>query len=142
MSETTTERQTARRTSKSMKWLSAVAAILGLWIAVSPFVLTGTPPAIEFIEAGTWNNLIIGIAIFLIAGYNYYRLMNERTTSMASAALVTLLGLWMIIAPFVFEAALPAMLWSDVIAGALVAILAGYHTYVEREAKRAPAAGT
>lgn len=136
MSETPTERVTEQTTATAMKWVSGLVAVLGLWIAVSSFVFAGMS------QASFWNNIIIGVAILLIAGYNTYRLLNERAASVASAALVTLLGLWMIVAPFVVQVTLPMLLWSDAIAGALVAILAGYNAYVVRKAERALAAGT
>lgn len=68
--------------------------------------------------------------------------MNEMSASVASAALVTLLDLWMIAAPFVFQVTLTSLLWSNAVACALVAILAGYNTYAERKAERAASAGT
>ncbi len=136
MSEASAETVTGRMTTQSMKWLSGVVAVLGLWIAASSFVFAGMS------QASFWNNIIIGVAVFLIAGYNVYRLINEMSASVASAALVTLLGLWMIAAPFALGVTLTMLLWSDAIAGALVAILAGYNTYAERKAQRAPAAGT
>lgn len=136
MNETSAEAVTERMTTRGMKWLGGVVAVLGLWIAASSFVFAGMS------EASYWNNIIIGVAIFLIAGYNTYRLMSEMSVGVASTALVTLLGLWMIAAPFVFGVTLTMLLWSDAIAGALVAILAGYNTYVERKAEQAAAAGT
>lgn len=136
MSETTAETTAGRTTARSMTWLSGVVTILGLWIAVSSFVFGGMS------QASFWNNIVIGVAIVLIAGYNTYRLLNGMTASVASAALVALLGLWMIAAPFVFQTTLTMLLWSDVIAGALIAILAGYNTYAGRSAERGGAAGT
>lgn len=136
MSETAAQTTPDWMTERGMKWISGVTALLGLWIAVSSFVFT------EISLASYWNNIVIGVAILLIAGYNTYRLMNGMSASAASAGLVTILGLWMILAPFVFEVLSMALLWSDIIAGALVVILAGYNTYMERKTQQTMATGT
>ncbi|UPM42781.1 SPW repeat protein [Halocatena salina] len=136
MSKTAAQTTPDGTTERGMKWFSGVTAVLGLWIAVSSFVFTGMS------QASYWNNIVIGVSILLIAGYNTYRLMNGMSASVASAGLVTILGLWMILAPFVLDTSLMMLLWSDIIAGALVVILAGYNTYMERKTQQTMATGT
>lgn len=121
--------------TESTKWLSGINSLLGAWLVVSPFLLTVTG---DELSASVWNNIIIGLAIFLIAGYNYYRQSKGLVASTGSAALVALLGLWMIIAPFVvFAVDTATMFWSNVITGALLTILAVYVAYEGRETEMA-----
>lgn len=98
--------------SGTMKLLSGLAALVGVWIVLSPFTFAST-------ETALWNNVIAGAAILLLAGYNYYRLINEQATMVGAMALVALLGLWTIIAPFAFQIGSEALLWSNVVAGLL-----------------------
>ncbi|WIV66531.1 SPW repeat domain-containing protein [Natrialbaceae archaeon AArc-T1-2] len=119
---------------EGMKWLSGIASLVGLWILVSPFVYAAT-------DAGLWNNVIIGAAIFLIAGYNYYRIVNDYPTSVGAMSLVALLALWTIAAPFTFEIGVDALLWSNVVAGLLGLIFAGYVAYTGRRIRAGAPAG-
>lgn len=53
------------------------------------------------------------------------------TTTKWFAGLNALLGLWLIVAPFVFQPG-TAALWNDVVVGALIALFGGYNTYAAR----------
>lgn len=110
----TTDRNTS---SGRMKWLSGLAALAGAILLVSPFVLEATTAAV-------WNNGIVGAAILIIAGYNGYRLQNDRPMIVGTMWLVALLGLWTIAAPFAFEIGAEALLWTNVVLGIVVALLA------------------
>lgn len=113
--------------SNTMKWVSMIVALVGLWIAASPFIYETT-------EMAMWNNVLVGTAIAVIAGYNFYRMSDRRVASPGSASLVALLGLWTIAAPFIIEVQSEALGWSNVVAGAVVAIVAGYNAYESRRA--------
>lgn len=126
--------QTDSRSSNSMKWLSGVAALVGLWILISPFTFVAS-------DAALWNNVVVGIAIFLIAGYNYYRLMNDRASTVGAMAIVALLGIWTLIAPFAFDIGSDELLWSNVAGGVLVILAAGTVANSSRK-MRAGAPGT
>lgn len=108
--------------TRATKWLAGLTGLLGLWLIVAPFVFTvPTTPL--------WNAVIVGIVIAIIGGYNYYRTTQDQEVGTWGAGLNTLLGLWMIAAPFVFGVSgLP--LWNAVSVGILVALFAGYNTYV------------
>ncbi|HET6948487.1 MAG TPA: SPW repeat protein [bacterium] len=41
-----------------MKWLNV---ILGLWVAVSPFIIKGAPSSLQ------WSNVIVGIVVAVLA---------------------------------------------------------------------------
>lgn len=130
MSETTT----TTRGDGPGGYVSAVTALIGGWIVISAFLYS--PPAANF-----WNDVIVGAAIGIIAGYNAFKTSDVEGINTGAASLVALLGLWMIIAPFVFEVFTDAAFWSDVVSGALVAVLAGYNAYQARSTeRRAPTA--
>jgi hypothetical protein len=137
MSETEVREQPSRSTDtgeSGLKWLSGFVSLVGAWIFISAFVY----PSMS--TASYWNNLIIGAAIFLIAGYNYYRMSRGMSTSVGSSSFVALLGLWMILVPFVMTAS--TAFWSDIISGIVVAIIAGYNAYAGREERAGAPAGT
>lgn len=113
---------------RTRSYLSAIAALLGAWIAVSPFVYEG------MVGAETWNNVLVGAAIFLAAGYNYYRQRNGMPTNVGAAGLAALLGLWLVIAAFLLDMGTGAF-WSTLVSGALIAVMAGANAYVSREAR-------
>ncbi|EMA37357.1 SPW repeat domain-containing protein [Halobiforma nitratireducens] len=138
MSETTdTDRPEAMETgdSESRKWISGIASVVGLWILISPFVL-------ESAEAAVWNNVIVGAAILLLAGYNYYRIVTDHPTSVGVMALAAILGLWTAVAPFAFEIGSETLLWSNVVAGVLGLLLAGYVAYAGRSVRAGAPTGT
>lgn len=124
MSETTTTRN-----NDTSGYISAVTALIGTWILLSAFLYS--PPAANF-----WNDVIVGSAIGIIAGYNAVKASDIEGINTGAASLVALLGLWMVIAPFIFETFTEGAFWSDVVSGALVTVLAGYNVYQSREAER------
>lgn len=132
---------------EGQKWLSGIASLIGLWILLSPF-------AYEAAASTLWNNVIVGAAILLLAGYNYYRIVNGYSTSTGVMSLALLLGLWTIVAPFAFagEFAIDAVadagvaaegfVWSNVVSGVLAALIAAYVAYTAgREAPTGAPAG-
>lgn len=142
MSETPTDERTDRRTGTTdvidtgtMKILSGIASLIGLWIVASPFVLESTATA-------TWNNVIAGAAIFLLAGYNVYRMTNDWYANVAVASLVALMGLWALASPFLLEMGSDALLWSTAISGLVVAALAAYNAYANQSADTRAGTGT
>lgn len=137
MSETEARERSARSTDtdeSGLKWLSGFVSLVGAWIFVSSFVYT------TMSMSSYWNNLIIGAAIFLIAGYNYYRMSRGMAASVGSASFVALLGLWMILVPFIMSVS--TAFWSDIISGIVVAVIAGYNAYASRGERAGAPAGT
>ncbi|MFC6766422.1 SPW repeat domain-containing protein [Natrinema soli] len=67
--------------------------VLGCWLIAAPFVLD-TP------VVGHWNDVIVGAAVILVAGYNYARAVRRRPVSATGAGLIAILGLWLVVAPF------------------------------------------
>ncbi|UHQ99261.1 SPW repeat protein (plasmid) [Natrinema zhouii] len=110
------------------KWLAGLNSLLGLWLIVAPFIF-------EAPTGDLWNDVIVGASIVVIGGYNYYRAANQQSVSTGAATLNALLGLWLIIAPFVFGVG-GVLLWSDVIVGVIVASFAAYNVYAASSTER------
>ncbi|MHC3437540.1 SPW repeat domain-containing protein [Natrialbaceae archaeon A-gly3] len=122
---------------RNMALVSGIAAIVGAWAALSVLIY-------DVGEATLWNNVLVGAVVFLAAGYNFYRMQNDIPLSLGVAGLVTLLGIWLIVAAALFGMT-GGMFWSTIASGLLIAILAGYNTYEAREARQVagePEAGT
>ncbi|THE64648.1 hypothetical protein D8Y22_11630 [Salinadaptatus halalkaliphilus] len=151
MSESTSDPATGETRTRTQgepaaqKWLSGIVSVIGLWIAVSPFVY-------EVAATMLWNNVIIGAAIFLLAGYNYYRIVTDHPTSTGVMSLVAILGLWALVAPFAIdgqlamaglEVAAEGLVWSTVVAGIITAAMAAYIAYTAgSDMRTGTAAGT
>lgn len=103
-----------------MKGLSWTIFILGLWLAVAPFALfySGT-------SAALWGDVIVGI---LIAALALWRALGAETKDMTGVIwIVAVLGVWVLIAPFVLGyGGIAAAVWNDVIVGIIVAVFATY----------------
>ena len=104
--------------TRRIKWPIGIAALFGAWMFVSAFAL-GMP------SGRFWNDVVVGAVIAIVAAYSAYTSRGSRSAS----GLATLLGLWAIVTPFVYAGG-TTMLYSDVITGIVVAVLAGYDTYV------------
>ncbi|WP_226005720.1 SPW repeat protein [Natrinema salinisoli] len=152
MSESTTDDPTTGESRThdqgepdGQKWLSGFVSLIGLWIAVSPVFYEQTASVL-------WNNVLIGTAIFLLAGYNYYRISNGHSTSTGVMSLVALLALWTAVSHFAMsgEVAMSGLedvgqglAWSNVVSGLIAAALSAYIAYTAgRDVPRGTATGT
>lgn len=124
-SRETTDRGT--RNTDALKWVSALVALVGLWIVASPFVFEAT-------DAAYWNNTLVGTGIFLLAGYNFYRLSKDRLANVGVSALALLLGLWIVVAPFVMVMGSDTLANSTLVSGLVVTVLSAYNVYSNRKA--------
>ncbi len=111
----------------TMQWVSAVIALLGLYLVASPFIFEAT-------EAAIWNDTLVGTAIFLLGGYNFYRMSRDRLASVGVASLTVLLGLWALISPYLIEMGSNELVTGTTITGVLVAALAAYNAYANNKA--------
>jgi len=114
------------------KWISALLALLGLW-------MIGQALALDLTVGQLWNDIAVGVVLFAIGVYNYSRRSDERLASMAAAAIATLIGLWLIAAPFVLgaeagltETANDVGFWNDVLLGLITLLLGVASAYVAR----------
>ncbi len=110
-----------------MQWVSGLAALIGLYLVASPFLLEST-------DAAVWNDTLVGTAIFLTAGYNFYRLSKDRLASVGVASLTVLLGLWALVSPWFIDMGSDALATGTTISGLVVAALAAYNAYANNKA--------
>ncbi|ARS91834.1 SPW repeat domain-containing protein [Natrarchaeobaculum aegyptiacum] len=122
----TTQLASEERRRKTVA-VSAITAAVGLWVAISVFLLDAA-------TASIWNNVLVGLLVLLAAGYNVYRLSNDVPLSIGVSTLVALLGIWLIVAAALLEM-LGGLFWSTLASGLLIAGLAGYNAYEAREAQ-------
>lgn len=111
----------------AMQWVSALVAVLGLWLVASAFLFEATDQAI-------WNVALTGTGIFLVAGFNFLRMSRDRLGSVGAAVLAALLGLWMAASPFVMEMGSDEFATSTILSGLLVAAIAAYNAYANSKA--------
>ncbi|MFB6109085.1 MAG: hypothetical protein ABEJ82_09665 [Haloplanus sp.] len=120
--------------SRTHRWIGSVSALVGAWVFVSAFVL-------DMAGAHFWNDVVVGAAIFVLAGYSAVRASGSETGNVWASGLAGLLGLWTIATPFVYGAGSTSM-WSGVVSGVVVAVLSGYNAYAASNAAEASTAGT
>lgn len=113
---------------------AALAAGLGVWILWSGIVLTGSGTIIL-------NNVVAGAAIAALAAYTAGWPDGGALPGIAAPLAVVILGLWVLVAPLFLEVAAVRLFWSNVIAGALVVILAGGSVYGSSQLGGSTAAG-
>jgi hypothetical protein len=87
---------------------SGIIVLLSLWLILSPFVLSFAG------STGMWNAVIVG-AIALLLGW--LRFNNPFDAPMFSWVVV-LLGVWLIMSPFVFGmSGVTTLLWDYILVG-------------------------
>ncbi len=103
------------KTAKTLSWIIAVA---GLWEIVAPFIFGMTATT-----AFLWDAIIVGLALVVFGVWA--ALSNQENTVKYLNWINAVLGLWLIIAPFVlsYSSAATAM-WNDIVIG-LVALVLG-----------------
>ena len=102
------------KTIKTLNWL---VVVLGVWEVLSPFIL-GT----SHFAGALWDALILGIALVILAGWA--ALSQQATTAKLLSWINVVLGVWLIVAPFIVRYSGHATaLWNDIIVGIIVAVL-------------------
>ncbi len=110
---------------KTLNWIIALA---GVWMIIASFVLGYGVGAAPF-----WDALIVGI-IFLVLGA-WAAMTSQVGTDKTLDWLNALVGLWLLISPFVMSyTSLTAPLYNDIIVGIIVIILGAWAALtVERQ---------
>lgn len=111
--------------SSRIKWLAAVVGLVGLWLVV------GSPFLFEAPFADFWNDVFVGSALVALAAYTYAR--SGDSSSRWSAAAAAVLGAWLVVGAVLWETR-QFLHWSDVVAGVVVVVVAGYGAYESHEA--------
>jgi hypothetical protein len=102
---------------KTVKTLSWLVVLLGVWEFLASFILGYSAKA-----GALWDAIILGIALVILAGWA--ALSNQVTTVKALSWINAVLGVWLILAPFIVRYAnLAGALWNDIIVGIIVAVL-------------------
>jgi FtsH-binding integral membrane protein len=112
-------------TATQLKWLAAVVGLVGLWLVVVPPFLFEAP------FADFWNDVFVGVALVILASYTYARSGDSSSRWSATAAVV--LGVWLVVGAVLWETS-QFLHWSDVAAGVVVFVVAGYGAYESHEA--------
>lgn len=102
--------------------VSGLNVLVGLWLIVAPWVLNYRNTGDGF--NGYWNDVVIGIAIAVLALARTAAPRSFEGLSWVNIAL----GIWLIIAPFVLAYNIgtdaPAARWNDIACGIVVLVLA------------------
>jgi hypothetical protein len=112
------------------RYASGLNVLLGIWVIVAPFVLTFTGTS-----AALWNDIIVGAAVLILG---LVRLNNMRTTMWASW-INLVLGIWLVIGPYVLTYSdITNARWNDIAVGIAVAILAAFSLFSTHQAQALP----
>ncbi|MFL6623249.1 MAG: SPW repeat protein [Sulfurifustis sp.] len=109
---------------RTQRWQDWVMLVLGIWLFLSPFWLTGYASTQS---VAAWNSYVFGV---LVAGFAWAALANQRRWE---EWVELVLGIWLIISPFVlgFYRAEYGAAWNQIVLGVLIAadaawVLAAY----------------
>jgi SPW repeat len=108
-------------TVSNARWQDVVNFVLGTWLFISPWVLGFRDAGVIATSAWLFGIIIAGLALAAIFAY-------ESWEEWVAAAI----GVWVFISPWVLGAASDArILWSSLIVGALLVILALWSSSLE-----------
>jgi hypothetical protein len=108
-------------TVSNARWQDVVNFVLGTWLFISPWVLGFSDAGVIATSAWLFGIIIAGLALAAIFAYESW---EERVAAA--------IGVWVFISPWVLGAASDArILWSSLIVGALLVILALWSSSLE-----------
>jgi peptidoglycan/LPS O-acetylase OafA/YrhL len=111
-------------TQSQLTWIGALVGLIGLWLIIGPPFLFEAP------FADFWSDLIVGFVLLSLAVYTYAR--RESAPSQWAMGAAAIFGGWVIVGAFLWGTN-TILFWNDVLAGGIVAVLAGYSAYEARE---------
>jgi hypothetical protein len=100
--------------------------LAGIWLVIAPFALH-----YGSVDTPLWNDIVLGIAIFILA-------MVRLSAPLAHAGVSWVnfvLGLWLIVAPFVLLYAPGPAIFNDIFVGIAVIILASWSAMAAKSAR-------
>ena len=89
------------RNRKNWAGADLVLVVLGVWIAISPFVL-----GISRNHVGSWSNVAIGLAIIILG-------LADEWKSEAFLPITVPICIWLFLSPFLLNIVIPAFLWNN-----------------------------
>lgn len=107
-----TKEGSMERDVSSIKSLAGLNFIFGIWLIISPFILSYDSTQAK------WQQFIIGIVVAVLSAIRYF-----AVDQVWASWINTLAGIWMIITPFATNFMSSAAKWNAVILGILVAIV-------------------
>ncbi len=97
-----------------VRWAAGLNVLAGIWILISPWVL-----AFWGVGTATGNNIILGIAILVLAAIAY-----NGSEELWASWVNFILGLWMIVSPYVLGFSMfDRILSNNIISGIVVGVL-------------------
>src|SRR3989344_4124610 len=103
----------------TVKTVSGVDIVLGLWLIISPFILGYGNAATPM-----WNSVIVGVGVAILSGV---RTTNDGVRQSWLSWVNVILGAWLLFSPFILGFAdNVAALWNNIILGATIAVLAAW----------------
>jgi len=109
--------------------VSVINVLIGIWLIISPFVVAAFNPLMNMRA----NNVILGILVGLVALFR----ASGMKAGWSWANVV--LGIWLIISPFALGVSSNVtVVWHNVIAGIVVALLAWSRVFTTRPAAAMP----
>lgn len=120
-----TPRESVESVRSTVHWTSGINVLAGIWLILAPFAL-----AYSDVEAALWNDIIIGVAIFVLALVRVGNPLQYEAVSWTNF----ILGAWLILAPFALAyTRVAAALWNDIIVGIIVLSLAAWSAVASRQ---------
>lgn len=114
--EINTNEERAEASERNGIGSSWVNILLGIWVIISPFILGFHS------SSAVWSNAVAGVLVGVLA------LLRWSMHQPGWSWLNLILGVWLVISPFVLFLSGAAM-WNNVILGIIVAALALTNTY-------------
>ena len=105
---------------KTAKTLSWIVALFGVWEVLAPFVLGYSAATVAL-----WNAIVLGVVLVVLG---VWAAVAQTTLTLKTLDWInTVLGIWLIVAPFILSyTGVTAALWNDIIVGIVVAVLAAW----------------
>ena len=121
------EMRTATSDDSQVKVASGLTFLAGVWVVISAWVYGAI-----YTTGNAWNSIIVGILIAVLAAIRFFAPRSAVGLSWINA----LLGIWMIISPWVFGYAgvNTARMWNSVVFGIIVLILSVWSAAATRGA--------
>jgi peptidoglycan/LPS O-acetylase OafA/YrhL len=107
--------------NEQTRTLNGLTILAGVWLVLAPFILSYSS------SVNAWQEFILGIAVVI---FGFMRLTMPRIAWPSWTN--TLIGIWIIAAPWIMTGTTPRGRLNEFITGAIVAIL-GYASAVSTE---------
>ena len=112
--QTDFKRRCVMKTAKLLNWIIAIG---GVWEVLAPFILSYSAT-----KSAMWDAIIIGVVLVILGAWA--GLASASSTVKALSWVNAVLGLWLIIAPFILAySGVTAAMWNDIIVGIIIVVL-------------------